>query len=534
MPATPRPEDLRSADAPARGATSVLHGVAPTGDPLARRAAAATVRATRAELLAGRQAAVLELIAGMLDEPDLERTLDALAGLLQGRFGAARVAIGLADPDGSLALGAIAHQARVDASSAEARLLLDAMAEASGRDATLRYPAHDARLGALVAHRALAGRREDTVLLSVPMYHDARLVGVLLLERRDGDAFAPPTVELLERIALLAAPLVALRREAERGAPARLADTAGRWLARRLGTDRPGARVAAAFGALALAALCLVPVERRVVAEAELVPLERRLVTAPISGYVEEVSVTAGQRVERGQLLARLERRELELEAARHDSEIATAEAEFRQAMASHDRKAIAVARARLARERALRELAERRLERSELRAPIAGIVVNADPLDRSGAPVTRGDTLFEIAPATGYEVHLLVDERDVRDVRAGQHGALALKARPGDALELDVRAVHPVAESAEGASRFRVRASLRPTPPDTDVAARAGGADAPALGAARADAAADTLSLRPGERGVAHLDAGRTTIAARALRPIAHRLAELRWRLGL
>jgi len=493
-------------------------------------AAAALVRATRAEFLAGRQALVLEIVAGLLDEPNLERALDAFASTLRTRFDATRATVALASDDGTLTFGTIAGQARVDTSSAEVRLLLDAMTEGTEQGTTARYPATGDRLGALVAHRTLAGRREDTVLVSVPMYHDGRLVAAFMLERRDPDAFSAPTRDLLERIALAAAPLIGLHRVAGRGPLDRLGDDIGALLERRLGSSRPGGRFAVAIGAATLAALCLVPVERHVVAEAELVPQERRLVTAPVSGYIETVSVVAGERVAEGQLLARLDRRELELEATRRDSEIGSAEAEFRSAMASHDRKATAVARARLSRERTLRELVERRLERSDLRAPIAGVVVSSDPADRAGAPVTRGDTLFEIAPASGYEVHLLVDERDIRDVRAGQQGKLALRARPGEALPLDVQAIHPVAESADGASRFRVRAELLGPVGDAsasaDVAlARVDGTE-PGLGAA-------APALRPGERGTVRLAAGRTTIAARLARPVGRRLAALWWRFG-
>ena len=204
-------------------------------------------------------------------------------------------------------------------------------------------------------------------------------------------------------------------------------------------------------------------------------------------------------------MLARLDRRELELELARRDSEIASAEAEFRAAMASHDRQATAVARAVLTRERALRQLTVRRLERSELRAPIAGLVISGDPGDAMGSPIARGETLFEIAPAEGYEVHLLVDEEDVHDVHAGQRGTLGLRTRPGEALGLVVEAVHPVAESGDGASRFRVRAQLTEASDET---------------------------LKPGQSGVARLQAGRDSLAAKLLRPVRRRLVELRWRL--
>ena len=491
-------------DRPQDGRPQASSGRAGPG-PARAAPSEALPRTTRAERLAQRQAGVLALLAELLDEPTLQHALDAFAGSLQRRFAVARVAVALADERGALRLGALSQRTLVETGSAETRLLLEAMEEAAARERTVRFPRAEEGLGTLAAHRALVAGRAGTNVATVPLYHAEALVGALLLESDGAKAFAPPALELLERVALLAAPLLAVRREAELGAAARLRRDLRAGLARCLGGERPGARLLLALGVAALALASLVPVQRHVGAAAELVPRERRLVTAPVAGFVDEVRVGAGERVAPGQLLARLDRRELDLEAVREDGELAAAEADLRAAMASHDRQASAIARARVEQERAQRALVEHRLERGELRAPVGGLIASGDPLDAVGAPVARGDALFEIVPDDGYEVHLLVDAADVRDVREGQRGELALEARPGEPLELVVRTIHPVAESGAGANRFRVRADL---------------------------VAGDGLALRPGESGSARLPVGSTSALGRLLRPLRLRLAELRWRL--
>lgn len=119
------------------------------------------------------------------------------------------------------------------------------------------------------------------------------------------------------------------------------------------------------------------------------------------------------------------------------------------------------------------------------------------------GAAITRGETLFEIAPSDDYEVHVLVDEADVQDVFEGQSGELSLRASPGEALPLQVSAVHPVAEAEAGASRFRVRASLSTT----------------------------VSKLHPGQSGVARLDAGHLSAFGAVTRRLNRHLSELWWR---
>lgn len=466
------------------------------------------VRATQAELLAQRQAVVLAVLAELLEPVDLAHALDAFVGAVQVRVGAARVTLGLVGDDGAVKLGAISQQALVDIASDEVRLLLEVMEESLEHERTVCFPAQgtDSSLGVQAAHRTLGTRRERTALASVPLYHDATPVGVLLLERSDAEPIIGSTRELLEQIALMAAPPLALRREAERSALDRIRRTASTELERRFGSRRGGARVLLALAVVGAAVAALVPLPRDVGANAELVPRERRLVTAPFDSFVEAVSVEPGESVVAGQVLARLDRRELELERTQRDGEIDSAEAEFRAAMANHDRQATAVARARLDRERASRALVDQRLQRIELRAPIAGLVVSGDPADTVGAPVARGEALFEIAQAEGYEVHLMVHERDIREVWVGQRGTLSLRARPGDELQLQVHTIHPVAESVDGASRFRVRAAL----------------DMP-----------EDVTPRPGESGVAQLETSRASLLSRITQTGAQRLTELWWRIA-
>jgi len=466
--------------------------------------AALRVRAARTELIAQRQASVLSLLGELLDEATLQRALDAFAGALQMRFSATRAAVALCDDAGALQLAAISQRTLVDAGAVEVQRLLDAMDEALTQERTIRFPMSEQGAGTLAAHRRLLDGRARTTLLSVPLYRNDEPFGALLLERIEGEPFAKHAIGALEQIALLAAPLLHHRCKAERSAVRRLRDALSDALRQRLRRDRLGLPLLLGTLATALLLGLTIPVDRPVRASAELVPHERRLVTAPVGGFVDQVLVGAGERVEPDQLLARLDGRELALEAAREDSEVRAAETELRAAMASHDRQASAVARARLARERADRALVAHRLARGELRAPIAGLITSGDPLDAVGAPVARGDTLFEIVPDHGYAVHLLVAAADIREVAVGQRGELTLQARPGERLALTVHSIHPVAENEGGQNRFRVRADLNEPSPAV---------------------------LRPGESGTARLVVGRTNLLARAMRPIRQRVSELRWR---
>lgn len=462
--------------------------------------AALHARAVRAEKLAGHQAMLLGMLAELLASDSLQGALDALAAALKARFDCDRVAIALAG-DKDLKLAAISQQAVLDASSSEARLLVDAMREASAQESIVCWPPTSGSLGVLAAHRALAGRRVSGSSCSVPLYDKQELIGVFILERRDQRAFP---VLALERLSACLAPVLDLHQQADRSWWVVFRSRCSATLYRYLGGERPGMRALCGMVMIALAGSFLVTMPWHIVAPAELLSHERRLVTAPQNGFVADMLVVAGDRVSEGQVMARLDQRELQLEAASRNSDIAMADAEFRAAMASYDRQATGIARARLAQARARREGVEQRLDRTELVSPMDGIVIAADASRTSGSAVSRGETLFEIAPNADFEVHVLVDEADVYDVFEGQSGTLSLRAMPKESLPIVVDSVYPVAEAKDGRNRFRVKASL------PEAMAR----------------------LRPGQSGVVRLEAGRMSAMGVLTRRLNRALAELWWRV--
>ncbi len=80
------------------------------------------------------------------------------------------------------------------------------------------------------------------------------------------------------------------------------------------------------------------------------------------------------------------------------------------------------------------------------------------------GAPVERGQVLFEVAPLESYRVIVEVDERDIADIAVGQRGELVLPSMPGDTFPLVVDKITPVSTAKEGRNYFRVEAHLENT----------------------------------------------------------------------
>ncbi|MFK7858328.1 MAG: efflux RND transporter periplasmic adaptor subunit [Granulosicoccus sp.] len=463
-------------------------------------------RAIRAESLTAKQVSVLDILVELLGADDLHTALDAFSCALKKHFFASRVSIALASDAGTLVIEVVSDNGLVQLALDEKKLMLDAMNECLKEENSVCFSAVGGDIQTLEAHVALRSNRADISSVTTPCYHDAKPIAVLMIERNKSEPIDQSTIELLEHVAIVAAPILSFRHDAEQSA---FRHAATRWnvvLKRSLLHERFGTRflLILFFGILLMTTL--VPFQRTVSADAELVPKERRMVIAPFDGFIDQLSVERGQSVVEGQVLAQLEQRELELESTRRDGDLAGAEADFRSAIASHDRQATVVARAHLARERALRALTDQRLERIDLRAPVAGLVVNGVTANTVGAPVHRGEVLFEIAQSDGYEVHIMVHERDIREIHNEQRGTLSLRGRSGVKFGLAVHTIHPVAESINGVSRFRVRATLQ------------------ALG---------DITTRPGESGIAKLNVGKATLLDLWGRPIRQHVTELWWRFS-
>jgi multidrug efflux pump subunit AcrA (membrane-fusion protein) len=318
----------------------------------------------------------------------------------------------------------------------------------------------------------MAGAQEA---LSWPLVHQGRCLAVfVLLKGKDEgkaapakDAFGEAADTWLAGFGTLAAPVFRLRRRAEEGAFVRLAENCREAFALLLGRGHLTAKAVAVLLLLAAAVLALVPVQYRVSARTVVEGQVRRIVAAPFEGFVDRGYVRAGDTVRAGQLLATLDDHALRIEEARWASERDQGIDKLREAMAKHDLAAVQVADAQKRQAAAQLSLAEDKIAHARLLAPFDGLVVSGDLSQKAGAPVEAGKELFAIAPLAHYRVILQVDERDIRHVRVGQHGELAITGIAGRLLPFSVAKVTPVATAKDGANFFRVEAALAEGVPD-------------------------------------------------------------------
>jgi RND family efflux transporter MFP subunit len=414
-----------------------------------------------AEAARSRTKLVLQLVAIFLERAQLKDALTDLATEAATRLGCDRVLLGLSH-GGALRIEAVSHTVQFDRHANLLAAALGAMSEALDQREAIVFPQdRDERPVVTLAHAELAQLSGADGVATVPLMHEGRAIGALTLERGAGQRFDGPTLELLEGLAAMLGPLLALRLEQGRSLTSQAAARAQGFWSRLVGPSHAGLKFGA--GLLLAAALFLIFAtgDYRVGAEARIEGKVQRTITAPFQGFVRESARRAGDTVKQGELLARLDDRDLRLERARLDSQRDQQGRQYREAMAKRDRALARIVSAQLEQSQAQLSLIEEHLARTEVVAPFDGVLVSGDLTQMLGAPVERGQAMFEIAPLDEYRVVLLVDEHRVADVRAGQRGELVLSSNPGQHFPLLVQKVTPVSMARDGRNVFRVEAQL-------------------------------------------------------------------------
>ncbi|MGE5374884.1 MAG: HlyD family efflux transporter periplasmic adaptor subunit, partial [Bacteroidota bacterium] len=107
------------------------------------------------------------------------------------------------------------------------------------------------------------------------------------------------------------------------------------------------------------------------------------------------------------------------------------------------------------------------RLDKSVIRAPFDGVIVEGDLNERIGAPVKQGDVLLKAAMTEGLYTEMDVKESDIHHVKDNADGEIALVSRPQDSYKIKLTLVEPAAVVREKGNVFIAHADFKSQAPD-------------------------------------------------------------------
>ena len=422
---------------------------------------------------------VLELVATSLRHERFQAAATAVATDLATIFGCERVTIGFMNGR-HIEAAALSHSATFGKKTNLIRASEAAMDEAADQLATVVFPPpKGGSFQVTRAHADLAAQHGAGAICTVPLTIGERVLGALVLEMPAGVPLDDRTVELCEYAALLVGPVLDVKRKEDRWLAQKAADSIALRVRHLLGPKHVALKISVALTVLVVLFFAFAEGDYRITADSALEGTVQRAVTAALPGFILEARARAGDVVRDGDLIARLDDRDIQLERVKLVSQRAQREGEYSQALAGHERARVQVLQAQLAQVNAQIALAEEQLTRTRLRAPFDAVIVKGDLTQSLGAPVERGAVLFELAPLDAYRIIMKVDERDISDVKVGQLGELVLTSMPQDVIPMEVKKITPVSVVDQGRNYFRVEAVAK----------------------------AASLKLRPGMEGVAKIE---------------------------
>ncbi|WDE07740.1 efflux RND transporter periplasmic adaptor subunit [Thalassomonas viridans] len=461
----------------------------------------------RQEMLSRRQqsAITLKLLQSVLGHSSVKASALEVVNMLSRQFACKRVSIGL-HYGLSVRLLALSDIGHFERDREFVREIEAVMNEAIDQGTSLVYRRDDASATAVMqAHTRLAKQQGNIAIHTRLLAGQNGYIGAITCELDDKADLSRENLAMYEAVSRVLGPVFELRMKNE--AP---------WLTKTLAALREAAaallgagylkvKIALLVSVLVLAGLSLVSGDFEVKAPASLQGKVRQLLVAPQDGFIEKGLVSAGDQVGQGQLLASLDDSQLQLQRQKWQSEHNKLQKQYQQAFSGRERARLGILQARLDQASAEIQLIDEQLNRTRLKAPFDGIILSGDLDQAQGAPVTRGQVLFEVTPLNHYRVVLEVDEYDIARLKPGQTGSLIMTALPGTRFNITLEKVIPVAISSDGYNYFRVQARLEQP----------------------------SSVLRPGMRGVAKITITRKKLLWIWTRALKERLSLWFWSLG-
>lgn len=178
------------------------------------------------------------------------------------------------------------------------------------------------------------------------------------------------------------------------------------------------------------------------------------LVVAKVGGQVMKIFVEEGDRVEKDQVLARLDGDRLRLDMERQLANLRKREQEYNRSVTLFERGLVSSGafedlKYELEALRATYRLAQLEYSYTDIRAPIAGVVAQRHV--RLGNTISVNEPAFQVTELDPLVAYIHIPEREFRRLEPGQPAELVLDAIPGQRFQARVQRISPTVDPSTG-----------------------------------------------------------------------------------
>jgi multidrug efflux pump subunit AcrA (membrane-fusion protein) len=382
--------------------------------------------------------ALANTLALTLAEHDRDKALLQLGNGLRALTGCSQVAIGTYAVGHKIVLNSLTDVTRIDQRTEFVRCLQKALTECLVQGVMLSnrklqtVPAEPSSL-----FQELAGVGNAGLVIGIPLINaSGKSTGAIILLWEEQ---AEPGKAILEihKNALLAGAVALLQ---------------GRQLKKRLqpADSKPGllSRPSVLTAIVVLFFLSgLIPVPFIIKADCVARPATIRYVVARFDSILKKVIVKPGDRVKAGTVLAELDGNELKLTLAALEADRNKAMKERDSFLAQGNTAAAQIAMLNVQRITGQIDLLNERRQNLHLISPVDGIVLTGDLKRIEGSPVTRGKSLFEVAPLDKMIIEISIAEDDITYIKPGMETRIRFNAFPRTNWHERISRIRPKSE---------------------------------------------------------------------------------------
>lgn len=432
---------------------------------------------------------ILALSALVINQTHFVGACILLVNEIAARFHCSRVFLGWDDDGDYVKTVAVSHLDNFERTTEIIQLIEAAFEEALDQNAELLFPHEQISEETLIvaAHKTYLQKTHATQLLSLPLRKDSQhLLAVLSCEKMDGN-FNEKEIDALRLLLNQITPWLETLHFKNQFFATRLKQTTEKTFNYWFNTENSLKKL----GILTLSGLFLFILlgrwDYRIEATAVVETDDLAYVTAPFDGFVDNVTVHAGDKVSSDAVLMQMNTQELMLRESEAYSDVQRFLREAEKARGNDQNADMLIAQARVKQAQAKLDEIRFYLQRATLKAPFEGVVIEGDKEDLLGVPIAKGDTIFKLAKLSGMYLKILVDEKDINEITEKQNGQAVLLSKPDVKLPVHVEKIIPFAQvDNAGINSFNVNVQFDDTSQNW---------------------------IRPGMSGVVKIDAGKRNI---------------------
>lgn len=390
-------------------------------------------------------AALIELVARMQDAASPTAARQTFVDVVCEFMGARQVLLGECTDTANqqtCRVTAISNVSHVDSHSDFVQAAASALDECLLRNGVTVYPPRlDADRHATLAHKRLSQSEQDATVLSAPLRNETGdIFGAWSVIGDESLAANPVHMQFLQAAERPVMSCLELVKRSERGRLVKAMHSVTTFMSRRSGK--------LAVAALTVAtAVMFIPLDYAVTCQCEVQPVTRRFVTAPFASSLLEAHVEPGDIVTAHQVLATLDGREIRWEQSGVSADVNRAGKQRDTHLAGHEVAKAQIARLEMKRLRMKRELLDHRGNHLDVCSPIDGMIIAGDLKRTEGAPLSAGDTMFEVAPLDRMIFEIGIPDEDIAHVREGMDVTISLDAYPRESFTGTVQRIRPRSE---------------------------------------------------------------------------------------